>query len=682
MSEEKFAKNRKRQIICLVFFAAIYLTPFIARRGYIVVGELSFTFLIIPVVLVTIRMGLPAGLFSGACFGLSSMIAAYGPNATGMDELFRNPGLAVLPRLLIPVVVWFVFRCVRRIADDHTLSARLICGGFATLCGVVANTVFVIFTLVIFFPEEIGATDGISANALIISSILGKNLLIETLISVSVVCIYILVREKVLRKNVPEENEAPAIRKTFQKWLLFCSVVTFLITLNFLHHIISFEDIGYYQELLTERAEDILHLAEVSSDGVRNSDLEIGKTGIGFLLKNSIVIHSNEEEYIGKRLIELDVLSFGSDGEITYSTFDGASGQSILKSRGDYSVILFIPHSEILRKKNRMSAFMLSGLLILFTIIYLIVSKMVKHGVVEKIETINASLSRIREGNLEETVDVKGNAEFEELSTGINTTVETLKNTMDEITERNRQEKEFARAVQYAALPDPKTVRPQNGEYDVAASMNTAEEVGGDFYDFYKLDDGRLGFVIADVSGKGIPAALFMMTSKTLLRDLIRTGKDPAEAMVIANNQLSENNEQGMFVTAWLGILDLEKEEIIFSNAGHNPPLLVRNGEEPIYMDHKKYKRSLILGFMPGTAYQNDRITFSKGDMLYLYTDGVTEAKSPDGEFYGEERLKKVIDSGRSLEIQEILRAVQKDMDGFVGKADQFDDITMLVLRR
>ena len=173
-----------------------------------------------------------------------------------------------------------------------------------------------------------------------------------------------------------------------------------------------------------------------------------------------------------------------------------------------------------------------------------------------------------------------------------------------------------------------------------------------------------------------------MMVVWALSLRMYPESKDPAEAMVIANNQLSENNEQGMFVTAWLGILDLEKEEIIFSNAGHNPPLLVRNGEEPIYMDHKKYKRSLILGFMPGTAYQNDRITFSKGDMLYLYTDGVTEAKSPDGEFYGEERLKKVIDSGRSLEIQEVLRAVQKDMDGFVGKADQFDDITMLVLRR
>ena len=203
------------------------------------------------------------------------------------------------------------------------------------------------------------------------------------------------------------------------------------------------------------------------------------------------------------------------------------------------TAVFFIPESEIYSGRDQTLAYLLFGLLVLFMMLFLIISATVQRNVVQRIQVVNRGLGQIRAGNLNEKVDVKGNTEFEELSLGINTTVDALKETMREIAEKNRQEMEFAREVQNSALPSGSLA---GRGFVVLGSMQAAKDVGGDFYDYFLIGEDKLGIVVADVSGKGVPAALFMMTAKTLIKNFVLGGKTPAEALRFANVQLCENN--------------------------------------------------------------------------------------------------------------------------------------------
>ena len=249
---------------------------------------------------------------------------------------------------------------------------------------------------------------------------------------------------------------------------------------------------------------------------------------------------------------------------------------------------------------------------------------------------------------------------------------------MRQIEEKNRQEMEFAREVQNSALPSGSL---SGSSFVTLGSMQAAREVGGDFYDYFLIGEDKLGIVIADVSGKGVPAALFMMTAKTLIRNFVLGGRSPAEALRLANVQLCENNEKGMFVTVWLGILDLQNGRLEFANAAHNPPLLKKDGEPFVYMDYKKYRRGLVLGGLAEVRYSNNEIYLSPGDVLFLYTDGVTEAVNHDLELYGEDRLLKCMEGNYGMEPELLLRAVRRDIDDFASGMEQYDDITMVVLK-
>jgi sigma-B regulation protein RsbU (phosphoserine phosphatase) len=218
---------------------------------------------------------------------------------------------------------------------------------------------------------------------------------------------------------------------------------------------------------------------------------------------------------------------------------------------------------------------------------------------------------------------------------------------------------------------------PDGEDYKIFAQMIAAKEVGGDFYDFYKLNENTVAFLVADVSGKGIPAAMFMMTAKTIIKDLAESGMAVNDIFTKANEKLCENNESGMFVTAWMGILDLTTGNIQFANAGHNPPLLKRADGTYEYL---KMRAGFILAGMEGMRYRAGEINLNPGDRLFLYTDGVTEATNTHNELYGEERLLAFMDQNASVEATKLLPALKANIDEFVGEAPQFDDITMLML--
>jgi sigma-B regulation protein RsbU (phosphoserine phosphatase) len=218
---------------------------------------------------------------------------------------------------------------------------------------------------------------------------------------------------------------------------------------------------------------------------------------------------------------------------------------------------------------------------------------------------------------------------------------------------------------------------PHRKEIDIFGVMEPAREIGGDFYDFFLIDDKKLAIVIADVSGKGIPAALFMVIAKTLLSNYVLMGKGPKEVFETVNNTLCENNDAGLFVTCFMGYLNLETGEFVSVNAGHNPPLLKRGGAYEYY----KTKRGFVLAGMENSAYTESRIVLAPNDVLYLYTDGVTEADNESKELYGEQRLLKAINKGVNMSIEDLCAGIREDVAIFANGAKQADDITMLAIQ-
>ena len=244
--------------------------------------------------------------------------------------------------------------------------------------------------------------------------------------------------------------------------------------------------------------------------------------------------------------------------------------------------------------------------------------------------------------------------------------------------ERIASELGLAREIQESALPSVFPPFPEREEIELYATMDPAKEVGGDFYDYFFVDPDHMAIVMADVSGKGVPAALFMMISKALLKNRTLDGESPKEVLRSVNNQLCENNKAEMFVTVWLGILELSTGKLVATNAGHEYPTICCAGGE---FELVKDKHGLVLAGMEGVRYREYELQLNAGDTLYLYTDGVPEATNGDNELYGTDRMLQALNRNPEAEPEELLENVASDIDRFMGDAPQFDDITMLGLK-
>ena len=338
-----------------------------------------------------------------------------------------------------------------------------------------------------------------------------------------------------------------------------------------------------------------------------------------------------------------------------------------------YCVIAAMPEAEMVFMRDASLYTSIFMQIIIFATLFVFIYILIKREIINNLQKVNDTLGRITRGDLNVTVDVRSSEEFSSLSDDINSTVSTLKRYIAEAAARIDKELEYAKQIQLSALP---TNFPKGEEYDIYAQMIAAKEVGGDFYDFYQLNDTTVAFLAADVSGKGIPAAMFMMTAKTIIKDLAESGMAVNDIFTKANEKLCENNESGMFVTAWMGILDLNTGKLQYANAGHNPPLLKRADGAFEYI---KTRAGFVLAGMEGVRYRVGELTLSPGDRLFLYTDGVTEATNTENKLYGEDRLLHFMNQHATLEATALLPALKTDIDDFVGEAPQFDDITMLM---
>ena len=243
--------------------------------------------------------------------------------------------------------------------------------------------------------------------------------------------------------------------------------------------------------------------------------------------------------------------------------------------------------------------------------------------------------------------------------------------------ERVSTELRMATRIQSAMLPNQFPAFLERNEFDLYASMDPAKEVSGDFYDYIMIDDDHLALVIADVSDKGVPAALFMMASKIIINYRIRLGGAPGEILEDVNTQLYGKTKSGMFVTVWLGILELSTGRLTCANAGHEYPII--RGQDGAYRVYKD-KHGLMVGALIGSKYQDYEIMLAPGDVVFVYTDGVPEANNAAGEFYGMDRLKATLNRIGDANPREILEGVIADVAAFADGAEQFDDVTMLCI--
>ena len=351
-------------------------------------------------------------------------------------------------------------------------------------------------------------------------------------------------------------------------------------------------------------------------------------------------------------------------------------------SGGDFAVMMQMPSDQVFADRDATMVWIALSALVLLATTFVLTSRLLGNTVVRRIERTNDALAKITEGNLSTRADVRDNPEFASLTDGINSTVDALQGWIAEAENRMASELAAAKAIQESALPRTFPAFPDIPRFGIYASMDPAREVGGDFYDFFLVggecsaEAGKLCFCAADVSGKGVPAALFMMAAKREIHGLVESGMGLGEAITRANDNLCEGNDAGMFVTAFVGVLDYATGHVVYANAGHNPPLVRKAGT----WEWVKDKSGLPLGLFGGMPYAAFELDLADGDALLLYTDGVTEAMSATGELYGEERLIGLLREKGALGPEELVGAVRSGVTLHAEGAEQSDDITILAL--
>ena len=307
--------------------------------------------------------------------------------------------------------------------------------------------------------------------------------------------------------------------------------------------------------------------------------------------------------------------------------------------------------------------------------------------ILNPVKSITAEASRFAKEGVNPgsklTDGIKNKDEIGLLAESIDTMEDKIHDYVEHLTkitaekEKISTELSLAARIQNHALPDSESSFKDRTDFTIAADMTPAKDIGGDFFDFFLIDDDHLYLTIADVSGKGIPAALMMMSSKSILAHNAFKSTSPAEILQISNNEICERNEDGMFVTAWVGILELSTGKLVFANAGHEHPIFKLKGKDYDVID---YKHGLVLGAIRDITHEDHEVVLKPGSQLFLYTDGVPEATDAKMEMFGMDRLVKTLNAHKDDAPEQVLKNVRSAVDAFVKEAEQFDDLTMLCI--
>ena len=471
-------------------------------------------------------------------------------------------------------------------------------------------------------------------------------------------------------------REEKPVSRRFQFWLFIVTVLLLVANLVFSYSLQTSAALQDARNTLTNTISDIRE--DYTGDRADMKEtrpvFHVGQDGSYDLIKNDTIVITGTHVSAVMTEANKQQIREAPENEFFTATFFGTESFCRKEKLDEnVSVLVQLPTAEIYAGRNAQMYETVLADIMLFAVVYTLISQLVQLIVVNNLSMVNSSLAKITGGDLNEVVNVRSSSEFASLSDDINQTVDTLKGYITAAEKRIEQELELARTIQDSALPK-NFIFPRN-DFEIYATMHPAREVGGDFYDFFFVDQNRIALVIADVSGKGIPAALFMMRAKTAIRTLAESGQSPAEVLASANSMLCEGNDAEMFVTAWLGVVDLKTGQVKCANAGHEYPAVMRagGGYELI-----KDRHGLALAAMDGMKYKEYELQLNPGDRIFVYTDGVPEAINSETEQYGTGRMIKALNRAAKATLKGGLSSVLEDLAAFVGKEDQFDDITML----
>ena len=528
---------------------------------------------------------------------------------------------------------------------------------------------------------------------------------IQALIDATLMAFLCVVTDAILC-GIADRGNDRRLLSMFRSWMLLVSFIVF-VTSSAIFFVVTTQytldsavqnmhgEVDYLANQLDKWGDDdadsLLDGYDVSTDG-----------RVAIVDKNGVILTSDDETLpAGESIMRLlgygDLdeamkieyfLGFNPDGSASDSAMSlqamNEAGETtmdidlmVADAYDDGYVIIIKPSSMIFEARAGIMAAITLLAIILIAAMAILASRLLKNVVVQRIDETNSSWSKITEGDLNERVRVRDSREFASLSAGINSTVAALKGTIAEVEQKNAQELATAKAIQESSLPRDFPPFPDIDRFDIYASMKTAKEVGGDFYNFFLIDDERLGFLIADVSGKGIPAALFMMTAKTQIQTYMEEGLPVGEAVNAANHQLCIGNEAGMFVTAFVCVLEYQTGKLTYVNAGHNPPLLHHEGS----WEWMRNVSGMPLGLFDGIPYDQYELQLEKDNVIYLYTDGVTEAMDTEGNLFGENRLEELLSTYADMNPLSLCVGVSRALTDYTMGAEQSDDITMVCLK-
>lgn len=444
--------------------------------------------------------------------------------------------------------------------------------------------------------------------------------------------------------------------------------------------------------------------ADISLEWLQNivSSIKVLQTGYGFLISKNgtLVTHPLKDLIMNETIFgvaegrdDKDLRKIGRKmirGESGFIPFRSIASEkncwmyyTPLPSNG-WSLAVLFPQDEFTADIDRLSRIVIVlggiGLLLLSLAVTLIA-----RSIARPLRDMARATETIATGNLDiELPTLRSKDEVGRLAESFNHMKTSLKQYIKELTEttaakeRIESELKVAHDIQMSLLPKLFPPFPERKEFDIYATLEPAREVGGDLYDFFLLGEDRLFFLVGDVSGKGIPAALFMAVTKTLLKRIAEKCIDPALVLTQVNQELCRDNESMMFVTLFCGLLNFKTGELLFSNAGHNPPLVIRSAQKPEWL---KVPEGFVLGGMEDAVYTIERIFLDLGDTILLYTDGVTEAMDREKAFYSEKRLMSAVERGKSRSVEGLIQEVLRSVKAFTKGESLSDDVTLLALQ-
>lgn len=666
-------------------------------------GDTHYMFSLIPVVVTAFLLGPSWGMLQGALTGIALNVHSMLQPLDWMEYAFLNPLTAVVPLALAGLGFGLAFS---RLERSERLEWRSLLW-IALTCAVGT----LLFELAFNLALQLSVLE-LSMNAL--ASFATKPLLNTpfALVCESLALLVSVLLADGLQRHVMTPGEGARLHIVFGSRLFGLLLVVFAVTSAMGYALITHLDISKTSAEMNEQLEAIAAKLEEQQDWKERNETAntifqaiIGaKDGDLVLIdgEGTVVASNNVAYVVGSTLTDRDgqpllpeIAQLASDGtmklayardidqardrdETRTAPLDHTDSLDYARAKqvGNYYLLQIRSHATVFSDRN---AAMLVSILIAgsaLVLAFVFASRLLHSMVEQPIDDANESLAKITDGDLDHRVRLRSSKELASLGTYINAAVASLKNFAAESQRRIEQDLYTAKDIQESALPRTFPPIPGVDAFDVYASMHAAKYVGGDFYDLFRVGDHELGFLIADVSGKGIPAALFMMKAKTHIATAMRSGVDLVQAVSQTNDHLCEDNDTCMFVTMWAAILDWVTGELTYVNAGHDIPLLRHNGQWQWFED----VGGPLLGAMDSMSYDCATVTLDHGDALYLYTDGVTEAMNPEDQIYGKDRMLAFLQQHADLRPRELDDAMRAELASWANGAEQSDDITMLTL--